>query len=265
MTQTLQIGILQANLLWEAPEKNVKAILQQLESTPRQADLWVLPEMFSTGFTMKPQNLGLNETPAMIDALIDFCRQQNTRIAGSVIWKVSQSYVNRFVLMGPNGIEGAYDKHHLFGLSKETESYQAGHQRASWRVNDWSIDPFICYDLRFPEWARNQNHSDLMLFTANWPDSRANHWRSLLIARAIENQCFVVGVNRTGSDSNNLNYAGDSLCVDPNGEIMANLGSNSEPVLISIQKTDMDKIRQKLPFLKDRFPQGNLNLKPHQS
>ena len=165
--------------------------------------------------------------------------------------KEKDNVYNRFLIVGPEGLLGQYDKKHLFGLGAEKELITAGDNRKVLDINDWSVNLQICYDLRFPVWMRNTDHTELIILVANWPAPRIAAWRALLVARAIENQCYVLGVNRLGEDGNGLSYTGDSLLVDPAGQILLDAGSQEGLFSASIDKDILTNFQHKFPFLKD--------------
>ena len=252
MSTPFSLGILQCHLQWQDLAANASAILSQVRSAPR-ADLWVLPEMALTGFTMTPDGLALNQHPGLLDRFIGVCAEMETTICGSFIWKDGSSYSNRFLVFGPGGIMHHYDKHHLFTFSGEDRQYAKGSARSVFEVAGLKIAPFICYDLRFPEWCANDHGADLMLFVANWPKQRIHHWTALLKARAIENQCFVAGVNCVGEDGNHLTYNGQSQCLDADGTVLFLAEDREGPSTVALDRAWLEQYRKKLPFLKDRF------------
>jgi omega-amidase len=248
---SFDLGLLPCEQIWENPDKNLERLTYLLASD-MPCDLWLIPEMFTTGFSMNPRGLALNETPDALERLVSIAAKQNTYLAGSFIWKDKNQYFNRFLLIGSNGIEGSYDKKNLFSLGGEHSAYCAGTQTTLWNVKGVLIKPFVCYDLRFPEWCRNNECADLMLFSANWPQSRDHHWRTLLIARAIENQAFVAGVNRLGTDGNWIKYSGLSLVVDANGSVLAEPKEQEGGFITRLNIDELRLFREKFPFLKDR-------------
>ncbi len=248
-----RLGLFQCDLTWE----NTSANLSRLEALGPEfagtCDLLLVPETFSTGFTSKPAGLALNEQNGALERIIQVAKNLKTHVAGSFIWKHENTYRNRFILVNELGIQGHYDKHHLFGLGQETQLFQAGIERTTWMVGGFKIAPFVCYDLRFPEWCGNSEKCDLMIFCANWPEARVSHWKTLLNARAIENQCYVAGVNRIGRDGNQLTYSGDSLVIDANGSTLLDSGATESLKIVKLSKSNLAAYRNKLPFLNDRF------------
>lgn len=217
---TLKITLLQQPLVWRDGPANLAAFDALLAPIVGR-DLIVLPEMFTTGFAMDAGESALPEQQ-VIDWLHAWAVKSHALIGGSVALKTDEGAVNRFLLVEPGGQVHAYDKRHLFRMAGEHLHYQAGNRREIFEWRGWRILPQICYDLRFPVWARYQQDYDLALYVANWPAPRSSHWQTLLAARAIENQVYVAGCNRVGEDPNCLSYSGDSLIISPQGEILAN-------------------------------------------
>ncbi|EMB2737117.1 TPA: amidohydrolase [Serratia marcescens] len=216
---TLKITLLQQPLVWRDGLANLAAF-DALLAPIAGRDLIVLPEMFTTGFAMDAGESALPEQQ-VIDWLRSWAVKSHALIGGSVALKTPEGAVNRFLLVEPGGQVHAYDKRHLFRMAGEHLHYQAGNRREIFEWRGWRILPQICYDLRFPVWARYQQDYDLALYVANWPAPRSHHWQTLLTARAIENQVYVAGCNRVGEDPNGLSYSGDSLIISPQGEILA--------------------------------------------
>ena len=257
----LRVLAIQADLVWQDPELNrsraADALAAELDGHP--TDLVVLPEMFTTGFAMNPEAAdlldadGLSETSNWMLAL---AQKHDVAIAGSVaVQTVGGQRFNRMWLATPEGVLHHYDKRHLFTLAGEDRSYEAGTDRVEIEWRGWRILLQVCYDLRFPGFVRNHGPHpyDLALYVANWPEPRRDAWRTLLQARAIENQCFVVGVNRSGTDDNGHHYAGDSMIVDHAGQVLADAGGDGKPKALhaTLEKEDMLAFRNKLPFLND--------------
>lgn len=247
----MKIGFLQWDLAWEDPSSNrnhITALLSEI----RAPDLLILPEMFSTGFSMNAPAMAETMSGPTIQFLIENAAFNNTILAGSLIIKENNCYFNRFVFVFPDGSLEHYDKHHLFTLSGEDQCYSHGTHIPILTVNDWKVCPQICYDLRFPEWARSALPFDLLIYTASWPQKRINAWSSLLQARAIENQCYVIGVNRTGQDGNGLQYNGCSSMIQFDGEILIQAEDKAGYFEFVIDKQIQDSFRKSLPFLNDR-------------
>ncbi len=219
--QDLKLTMIQTELFWEDIDSNLNLFDEKIARIREDTHLIVLPEMFTTGFSMNAQNLAQDMQGSAVKWLREKSHQLKVDIAGSIIIKDSNKYYNRLVWATPGGGLLTYDKKHLFRMSGEEKVYSAGNYTITAHLHGWKIRPFICYDLRFPTWTRNiDNQYDVSLFIANWPARRALHWKALLQARAIENQCYVVGINRVGTDGNNLYYSGDSSLIDPTGNVL---------------------------------------------
>ena len=219
MVSGLKITLLQQPLVWMDGLANLRHFDVILDKMTGR-DLIVLPEMFTTGFAMEAATRSLSETQ-VIEWMHAKARQCNAMVAGSAALQTDRGPVNRFLLVTPEGTVSFYDKRHLFRMADEHMHYQAGDERRIVEWRGWRILPLVCYDLRFPVWSRNRNDYDLLLYVANWPTPRSQHWQALLTARAIENQAYVAGCNRVGSDGNGHHYRGDSRVITPQGEIMA--------------------------------------------
>ena len=219
--QDLKITLIQTELVWEDIPANLSNLEKKLDTIPEKTDLIVLPEMFSTGFSMNAPQLAENMNGSAVSWLLNQSQKRNVDITGSIIIHDGENYYNRLIWARPAGSLRQYDKKHLFRMSGEDEVYREGSAILTVELNGWRIRPFICYDLRFPAWTRNSgNPYDVALFAANWPAARANHWKVLLQARAIENQAYVIGVNRVGRDGNDIDYNGCSSVIDPAGNIL---------------------------------------------
>ena len=249
----MRILALQAKLFWEAPEKNLAHFTDLLQSVEAGTDLIVLPEMFTTGFSMNPQVKSPQQAQATALWLQEQALKHQALIMGSCIWPEQGQYSNRLLCFGPQGSQGYYDKRHLFNLAGEGQVYQAGQNRLMIEHQNWRICPLICYDLRFPVWSRNrQPYYDLLVYVANWPDRRISHWQSLLRARAIENQAYVLGVNRVGSDASGLEHSGYSALIDPLGQTVFELDQGQETLAYAqLDRGLLVQTREKLPFLRD--------------
>lgn len=249
---TLKITTFQAYLFWENIDKNLQNLGLRLNSIREKTDLIVLPEMFNTGFSMNPQKYGEEMEGKTMKWMQDQARKFNCVVTGSLIIKETDKYYNRLIWMRPDGSYEYYDKRHLFGLGEEDQHYSAGTKKLFVELNGWKICPVICYDLRFPVWLRNVNEEyDLLLIVANWPERRSLHWRTLIPARAIENQAFVVAVNRVGHDGNEIFHSGDSMCIDPTGKVVYYKPNDEDLYTFSINKNDLIEARKNFPFLKD--------------
>ncbi len=246
----LNIALLQCPLQWHAPAVNRTYFSARLAEV-EQADLIILPEMFTTGFTMDAAEQAEPVDGASLEWLRTVAADRQAVVTGSVAVKTDAGCCNRLYWVRPDGSFAHYDKRHLFALAGEHQAYLAGRERLIVELHGWRICPQICYDLRFPVWSRNRNDYDLLLYVANWPDKRRQHWIKLLQARAIENQSWCVGVNRIGSDANGVHYAGDSLVCDPLGEVVADAGDKEQLIQLSLSAVQLVQVRSQLPFLRD--------------
>lgn len=229
---------------------------QKIASIQEKAEVVVLPEMFSTGFSMKPKELAETMDGETLQWMKRVAAERKIILTGSVIIEEEGNYYNRLIWMLPNGQYGVYDKRHRFAYAEEDKHYTAGNKRLIASVKGWKINLLICYDLRFPVWARQQAQPgemeyDLLIYVANWPERRAQAWKTLLQARAIENQSYVVGVNRVGDDGNDIHYSGESMVIDPLGEILYTKKDAEDIFTIELDKKHLDTVREKFPFWKD--------------
>jgi predicted amidohydrolase len=248
----LKITTFQAYLFWENIEKNLQNLSLRLSWIREKTDLIVLPEMFTTGFSMNAPPLSEPMWGKTMTWMKSMAEKYACVITGSIIIKEGDSYFNRLIWMRPDGTFEKYDKRHLFGLGNEDSVYTAGTEKLSVELKGWRICPMICYDLRFPVWLRNtEPYYDMLLVVANWPERRSHHWRTLVTARAIENQAFVVAVNRVGHDGNEAYHSGDSMCIDPAGNTVYYKPGDEDLYTFSISKKEVEKTRNALPFLKD--------------
>lgn len=250
--QNLKITIFQAYLFWENIDKNLQNIGLRLQGGVREkTDLIVLPEMFNTGFTMKTE-LAEEMDGKTMQWIKNTAANYDCVVTGSLIIKENGNYYNRMVWVKPNGECSHYDKHHLFSLGQEDKHFTAGTDAVIVELKGWKIRLAVCYDLRFPVWLRNNNAAyDILLLVASWPDKRSSHWRTLIHARAIENQSYVIGVNRVGHDGNQIYHSGHSMCIDPLGNTVYYKPEDEDLYTFSINYTELEKIRRQFPFLKD--------------
>lgn len=248
----LKITIFQGYLFWENTDKNLQNIELRLSAIREKTDLIILPEMFNTGFTMNAEKLAEVMGGQTMQWMHKIAVKYSCVITGSLIIKENNKYYNRLIWMRPAGSHEYYDKRHLFALGKEHETYTAGTKKLIVELNGWKICPVICYDLRFPVWLRNVDEEyDLLIIVANWPERRALHWRTLIPARAIENQAYVIGVNRVGHDGNEIYHSGDSNCIDPNGKVIYYKRDEEDMYTFTIVADEIEKVRRAMPFLKD--------------
>jgi len=231
---------------------NLKYFTQCLEKITLQTDLIVLPELFTTGFTMNVSSFAEDITGNSIKWMKKIARSMQVCITGSLLIKEQEKYYNRLIWMKPTGQYLAYNKRHLFRMEGEQLHYAAGTSKLIVNLQKWRIRPLICYDLRFPVWSRNISDYDLLIYIANWPSSRISVWETLLKARAIENQCFTIGLNRIGTDGTGINCCGDSMVIDYKGNIIKRLPRNkdmTETVTLDLKK--LNDFRKKFPVYLD--------------
>ena len=285
---SLAITLIQPNLIWENKKANLEMLQQKIEGIREKTEVVILPEMFSTGFSMKPELFAEKMDGETIQWMKNIASLKKIIITGSVIIEEDGNYFNRLIWMLPNGEYGVYDKRHLFAFGDEHSHYAAGSKRLIASVKGWKINLQVCYDLRFPVWARqspapnisSQNEEpdpsravadktyvaknilqpppsfeyDLLIYVANWPERRNIAWKTLLQARAIENQSYVVGVNRVGEDGNKIYHSGDSMIIDPLGEILYHKAHEEDVFTFALQKEKLNEVREKFPFWRDADP-----------
>lgn len=253
MTQEiLNIAIFQLDLVWENPSANRAKIDQMLQNVSETTDVVFLPEMFTTGFSMNVEELAEPMDGQTIQWMKKRCQEHQLALCGSLIIRDNDQYFNRLVFVEPSGSVLFYNKRHLFTMGSEEIHFQKGMDRLIVQYKGWRICPLICYDLRFPVWSRNRNEYDLLVYSANWPRNRKDVWNTLLKARAIENQSFVVGANRVGIDGLNIAYSGNSQIFGAKGNCLA--GSNEgEEMIVSaeISLAELTKFRNSFPVLND--------------
>jgi predicted amidohydrolase len=248
----LKITIYQGYLFWENIDKNLQNISLRLSGIREKTNLIILPEMFNTGFTMNAETLGETMNGKTMQWMQQTAQKFDCVVTGSIIIKENGKCYNRLLWVRPDGTHEHYDKRHLFALGKEHQTYTAGTKKLIVELKGWKICPMICYDLRFPVWLRNVNEDyDLLMIVANWPEKRALHWRTLIPARAVENQSYVIGVNRVGHDGNEVYHSGDSTCIDPNGNVVYYKRDEEDVYTFSVIGDEVKKARRALPFLKD--------------
>ncbi|WP_299097230.1 amidohydrolase [uncultured Winogradskyella sp.] len=248
---TLNVALLQTTLAWENPKANRTHIEDKVSSIT--ADLIVLPEMFSSGFTMNASEVAETMNGETITWLKALSKTKNAAIVGSLVIKENENYYNRLIFVEPNGTLTTYDKRHTFTLANEHKVYTAGTKKIIIDYKGFKICPLVCYDLRFPVWARNSEDYDVLIYVANWPKVRIAAWDALLKARAIENMSYCIGVNRVGLDDNNYEYSGHSAAYDVLGNRMDSIPESIETTeVITLEKSHITKYRERLGFLKDR-------------
>lgn len=250
--QNLKVTLIQTELIWEEIESNLAGFDAKIDAVKDDTHLIVLPEMFTTGFSMNAANLAQDMQGPSVKWLREKSRQKNVDIVGSIIAEDNGKFFNRLIWAKPAGEILTYDKKHLFRMAGEEKVYSAGHKNITVELRDWKIRPFICYDLRFPVWTRNiANQYDAAVFIANWPERRSWHWKLLLQARAIENQCYVIGVNRVGTDGNGHPYSGDSSVIDPWGNILFQKQNQSCTHTAELPYDVLQKARESFPVWMD--------------
>ena len=252
---SLHISLIQTQLFWEDKAANLLMLEEKINSISQKTEIVVLPEMFSTGFSMNPSALAETMDGPTVQWMKKMAAEKKIILTGSVIIQENNEFFNRLLWVLPNGTIGHYDKRHRFAFAGEDQHYSNGHKRLIAQVKGWKINLQICYDLRFPVWARQQSDDepeyDMLLYVANWPERRNHAWKTLLTARAIENQAYVVGVNRVGEGGNGIYHSGNSMVVDPLGEVLYHKEHEEDIFTIILEKNTLTEIRNKFPFWKD--------------
>ncbi len=251
MSKSIKIALVQSPIIWEKPSQNREFFSLKIKSVSEDVDLIVLPEMFTSGFTMSPERMDENEGVITVKWMQEKAKEQNAAITGSIVETENGYHYNRLYFVEPNGNISKYDKRHTFTLAGENEKYEAGKDHLIVEYKGFKICPMICYDLRFPVWSRNTFDYDILMFVANWPKPRVGAWDTLLKARAIENMCYCIGVNRVGVDEKGLEYVGHSAVYDVLGKQLV-YSAEEEILETTINKEHLIEIRNKLRFLEDR-------------
>lgn len=270
MKDKLTITLIQTQLFWEDKAANLQMFQQKINAIDARTQIIFLPEMFSTGFSMNAEKLAETMEGPSVQWMKTMAAQKKVIITGSLIIKDIDAsgtavYYNRLIWMLPNGQYGYYNKRHLFAFAGEDKPYTAGEKRLIASVNDWKLNLQVCYDLRFPIWARQSSTSssnqekghinhpeyDILVYVANWPEKRSHAWKTLLQARAIENQCYVIGVNRVGMDGNHLHYTGDSMVINALGDVLYHKKDEEDVFTVTLEKEHLHEVRNQLPFWKD--------------
>jgi omega-amidase len=252
----LNIVLVQSIIFWEDIPKNLSHFSSLIETITNPADLIILPEMFSTGFTTNTEKCTETMEGSSMKFLRETSREKNCSVIGSILIREETAFYNRLVFMFPDGTCQTYDKRHLFRLSEEYKVMTAGHEKNYISTGDWKILPLICYDLRFPVWSKNtflngKYAYDVLVYPSNWPQSRMHVWKPLLIARAIENQAYVIGVNRIGTDGYGTQHAGNSMVVDPKGIIIAEAGTDEEILPVTLSMDNLASFRESFKICLD--------------
>ena len=248
----MKVALIQSPLFWENPKANRNHFEEKINAFTEQVDLIVLPEMFSTGFTMHPEAVFETMEGETILWLQSLAKAKNIAITGSLVIKENGNFYNRLVFVFPAGEVQFYDKRHLFTLAGEDKVYTSGSQKLIVDYLGWKICPLVCYDLRFPVFARNVEDYDVLVYVANWPKSRIQAWDILLKARSVENLCYTIGVNRTGFDNNNFEHDGHSQAIDFLGNYVLEPQETEGVFIVELNKEKLVEARKKLGFLGDR-------------
>ena len=261
---SLIVTLVQSDLAWENRADNLRSFEEKIKNIKERTEVVILPEMFNTGFSMNPKKLAESMDGETVQWMKRLAKQKGVILTGSLIIEEAGNYFNRLVWMLPSGEFGVYDKRHRFGYAGEDQQFAAGNKRLIASVKGWRVNLQVCYDLRFPVWARQQVIAmndlpgssdefeyDVLIYVANWPERRMHAWTTLLQARAIENQCYTIGVNRVGKDGNDIGYNGNSMIVDPLGEIIYQKPESEDVFTYALNKEKLHDVRSKFPFLKD--------------
>lgn len=251
MSQELNVALVQSNLIWENPKQNRADFSKKIAFFPENIDLIILPEMFTTGFTMHPSNISNEEGVVTLQWMQELAKKYNTAITGSIPFFEERNYYNRLFFVKPNGDYETYNKRHTFTLAGEDKIYTAGQNRLIVTYKGFRICPLVCYDLRFPVWARNTENYDVLLYIANWPKPRIDAWDVLLKARAIENMTYCIGVNRVGLDAGGYEYPGHSAAYNALGENLV-FSAKETALFATLTKEHLTSTRNKLKFLEDQ-------------
>ena len=250
--QIMNLALIQADIVWEKIKENLIHFEQKISLIQSNTDLVVLPEMFSTGFTMNPEEVAEPTNGQAVSWMLRMAEKYQTAITGSVIIKENSNFYNRLFFISPDGKIQSYDKRHLFTLAGEQYKYTKGKEKLIVEYKGWKICLLICYDLRFPVFSRNSEHYDMLIYVASWPQKRIKAWDILLKARAVENMAYSIGVNRTGVDPSNLHYNGHSQIIDSLGEYLLEPQEQEGVFQITLDYQKQSEIRNKFGFLNDR-------------
>ena len=253
MMDKLKVALIQSEIVWENAEQNRINFSAVINSIKEDVDLVVLPELFSTGFSMNPEPIAESMEGKTVKWMQALASKKQSAITGSIVTKVDNNYYNRLLFVHPSGEINIYDKKHTFTFAGEDKAFASGTKKLIVDYNGWKICPLVCYDLRFPVWSRNVEDYDVLLYTANWPTPRMIAWKSLLKARAIENMCYCIGVNRVGSDNLGNEFSGHSRAYDVMGEKISTIQPNKEQIeVVVLDKNHIISNREKFQFLNDR-------------
>lgn len=252
-TNNLQVALIQPDIVWKSPRENLLKYSEMLTALDDPVDLIVLPEMFPTGFCTEPEGLAERMDGDTVRWMKRTAESLQCAVAGSLIIRDNRRFFNRLIFIDPFGNLTWYDKRHLFRMGGEEVKFSAGKNRLIVPLKGWRICFQICYDLRFPVWSRNRDNYDVLVYVSNWPAARSDVWHTLLRARAIENQSYVIGVNRTGTDGNGISYIGESMVIHPKGNISGEIKVSEAPVkTVTLSREELRDFRKKFPVWKDR-------------
>ncbi|TXG36827.1 amidohydrolase [Seonamhaeicola maritimus] len=259
MQEQLKVALIQSDLVWENPVQNRDNFSVKIDAISEKVDLVVLPEMFTTGFTMNAEKVAETMQGDTVEWMKQMASKHKTALVGSIVISENKKYYNRLLFVEVSGDISIYDKKHTFTLAGEEKTYASGDERVIVNYKGWKICTLICYDLRFPVWARNTEDYDVLLYVANWPKPRINAWDTLLNARAIENMSYCIGVNRVGVDGIDIEYCGHSAAYDVLGNEITSIQPSKEQIeIVTLEKQHIQKYRNALKFLNDR---DNFNLR----
>jgi predicted amidohydrolase len=253
MDDVLKVSLVQTSTFWENAKANLASLNSKFEQLENDTDLVLLPEMFSTGFSVGKEGIAEKMDGQTVNWMLEKASEKNCLLLGSVLIEENKNYFNRLIAAFPDGRLLNYDKRHLFSYAGEDKIFAKGTKRLVFSYKGFKICPLICYDLRFPVWARNDENYDILIYVANWPSPRIKAWDTLLKARAIENLCYTIGLNRVGIDNNKLNYPGHSAVYDPFGECLLSFEEHEEKIKsVRLEKSAVNTVRNKFSFLDDR-------------
>lgn len=252
MQQELTIALVQTDLIWKDKSANLAAIRQFVLNEQESVDIFMLPEMFSTAFCVDDMSLAEDINGPTLQWMQQLAAEKNAAVCGSILFMENEHYFNRFFWVEPDGQRHTYDKRHLFSLVGEEKQLTKGTTKLLIHYKGWNLQPFICYDLRFPAWCQNDDHADVQLYVANWPKKRIHHWKALLQARATENQCYVVAVNRTGLDFSGNEHNGCSAVFDFAGQPLCMVEDKNGITIVKLSKEAINQHLLRYPFWKDR-------------
>ena len=252
MNDILKVAMIQTDVVWEQVTKNLTRFDKLIESISNPVDLIIFPEMFTTGFSNHPEKLAENMNGDTVNWMKEIALNKDSYLSGSIIIEEENKFYNRFLFIAPDGTVQFYDKRHLFNIHDGETQYCRGISRQIFKMGEWNICPQICYDLRFPVWYRNSGDYDILINVANWPEARCENWMTLLRARAIENMVYSIGVNRIGSDANRISYVGESMAVNPKGEVLNEINPGFEGIIhVQLSREQLKILRKNFPVLQD--------------